>query len=204
LLTVAFVGAGAAYFLAPRVTLFHIFGYDYGKSTQLVWKALGAGALVTVMPALTVALKHKADVGMMAATPARTLNAGLLATSLGHLLVLGEYPPPLLYLSSPLPLGFRVWPAGGCHCCVRFPRRWAARGRLLRAAQPRGRAVVLSPAADLAPPAGPVLAKGNGGVMLPPVVGAWVLAMATSMLGLSAPELAELVEEVAAEATKRD
>ena len=45
---------------------------------------------MTVLPALTVALKHKADIDMLPATPARTLNAGLLATAAGHLLVLGE------------------------------------------------------------------------------------------------------------------
>jgi hypothetical protein len=36
-----------------------------------------------------MALKHKADIQLMAATPARTLNLGLMGTCMGHLLVLG-------------------------------------------------------------------------------------------------------------------
>lgn len=90
LLTVAFAGAGAAYFVAPRFTLIHVFGYDYGKSAQLAWKAIGASLLMSILPALTVALKHKADRDYLASTPARALNLGLMGTAVGHLLVLGE------------------------------------------------------------------------------------------------------------------
>jgi hypothetical protein len=37
-------------------TLYHTFGYVYGKSTMLVWKAVGAG-LMTVLPAMAYTLK---------------------------------------------------------------------------------------------------------------------------------------------------
>lgn len=136
-LTIAFPLAGLAYFISPRFTLQHTFGYDYGKSAQALWKAVGVGGLMTVMPALTAALKHKAEVDMMAATPARTLNLGLMGTAVGHLLVLG-----------------------------------------------------------------PILAKGHAGFLLPGVLGTWGLALLASMLGLGAPEAAELADQVVEQATK--
>ncbi len=37
-------------------TLYHTFGYVYGKSTQFLWKAVGAG-LMTIIPAMTYTLK---------------------------------------------------------------------------------------------------------------------------------------------------
>lgn len=89
LLSLAMPAAGLVYFIAPRFTLYHTFGYDYGKSAQLIWKAIGAGALMTIIPAMTAALKHKAEIGKMATTPARMLNMGLMGAAIGHLLVLG-------------------------------------------------------------------------------------------------------------------
>lgn len=101
LLTLTFPVAGLSYFLAPRWTLCHTFGYDYGASTHYLWSAIGTAALMTFLPAATMALKHKADIQRMSATPARTLNLGLMGTSIGHLLVLGKflYQPILLALA---------------------------------------------------------------------------------------------------------
>jgi hypothetical protein len=123
---------GLQYLLAPHFSLYHAYGYDYGASAHVLWQALGAGALMTVLPAALVALQRKARNGALAQSPARTLNLGLLATAVGHLLVLG-----------------------------------------------------------------PVLARREGGVLLPGVVAAWAGLMATAMLGLAAPELGELAEQVA-------
>ncbi len=39
-----------------QYTLYHTFGYAYGKSTYLAWKAVGGG-LMTVLPAITYTLK---------------------------------------------------------------------------------------------------------------------------------------------------
>jgi hypothetical protein len=138
LLSVNFLTTGMLYFLAPNWTLYHTFGYDYGVSTHYLWRFIGSGALMTVLPAATMALKHKADIQRMSAPPARTLNVGLLGTSLGHVIVLGD-----------------------------------------------------------------VLAKGHGGMLLPVLLGAWGGAMGTSMLGLTAPEMSQMAEEVAAEAKRQ-
>ncbi|KAL4433392.1 hypothetical protein ABPG77_010245 [Micractinium sp. CCAP 211/92] len=88
LLTAAFPVAGAAYFAAPKTTLFHTFGYAYGKSTYMTWKGVG-GALMTVLPAMTYTLKDKAENGLLGRSVARTLNIGLMLASVGHLLVFG-------------------------------------------------------------------------------------------------------------------
>ena len=138
MLTINFLTVGMLYFVAPRWTLYHTFGYDYGASTHYLWRFIGTGALMTALPAATMALKHKADIQRMAAAPARTLNVGLMGTSLGHLLVLG-----------------------------------------------------------------PVMAKGHGGILLPALLGAWGGALLTSMLGLTAPETAQVVDEVMAEAKRQ-
>lgn len=138
LLTINFFTAGMLYFIAPKWTLYHTFGYDYGASTHYLWKFIGSGALMTVLPAATMALKHKADIQRMSAAPARTLNIGLLGTSLGHLMVLGD-----------------------------------------------------------------VMAKGHGGMLLPVLLGAWGGALATSMFGLTAPEMSQIAEEVVAEAKRQ-
>jgi hypothetical protein len=138
MLTVNFIAAGALYFIAPKWTLYHTFGYDYGASTHYLWRFIGTGALMTLLPAATMALKHKADIQRMSAAPARTLNIGLMGTSLGHLMVLGD-----------------------------------------------------------------VLAKGHGGMLLPALLGAWGGALFTSMLGLTAPEVTQMAEEVAAEAKRQ-
>jgi hypothetical protein len=89
MLAVALPIAGAFYTLAPHYTLYHTFGYDYGKSAHLQWEYIGLAALCTLFPALLSALKHKADIGMLGPSIPRTLNAGLMAASLGHLLTLG-------------------------------------------------------------------------------------------------------------------
>lgn len=51
--------------------------------------------------------------------------------------------------------------------------------------------------------AGPLLSKGQGGFLLPGLVGTWAAALMTSMLGLAAPEVTQLAEEVV-EAAKQD
>ncbi|PRW20778.1 Meiotic nuclear division 1 [Chlorella sorokiniana] len=89
LLTIAFPVAGLAYFLAPNTTLYHTFGYVYGKSTAMVWKGIGAG-LMTILPAMTFTLKDKAENELLGRSIARTLNLGLMAAAIGHLLVLGN------------------------------------------------------------------------------------------------------------------
>jgi len=138
LLAVNFFAAGMLYFVAPKWTLYHTFGYDYGASTHYLCSFIGTGKLMTVLPAATMALKHKADIQRMSAAPARTLNVGLLGTSLGHVMVLGD-----------------------------------------------------------------VLVKGNGGMLLPVLLSVWGFSLATSMLGLTAPEVSQMAEEVAAEAKRQ-
>ena len=39
-----------------QYTLYHTFGYVYGKSTQFLWKAIGGG-LMSLVPAMTYTLK---------------------------------------------------------------------------------------------------------------------------------------------------
>jgi len=119
---------------APRRTLSQTFGYDYGRSTQLLWKVIAVGRMTTML-ALLMALKHLGDIDLMGSTPARTLNLGLMATSVGHVLVL----------------------------------------RL-------------------------VLSVGSYGAILPGVGALWVMVLLTSLLGLVAPEVDELIEQVAEEA----
>jgi hypothetical protein len=138
MLTINFVAAGMLYFVAPKWTLYHTFGYDYGASTHYLWKLIGSGALMTVLSHATMALKHKADSNRMSAAPARSLNVGLLGTSLGHLMVFGD-----------------------------------------------------------------VMAKGHGGMLLPVLFGTWASALFTSMMGLTAPEMTHLAEEVVSEAKRQ-
>lgn len=87
LLTAVFPATGLAYYLAPKWTLYGAFSYAYGKSTYMVWKAVGAG-LLTVLPAITYTLKDKAENDLLARPMSRTLSLGLMAASIGHLLVL--------------------------------------------------------------------------------------------------------------------
>ena len=129
--------AGLSYIFAPRWSLYHAFGYDYGKSAHYMWSLIGSGALLTLVPATLMALKHKADTQRMAATPARTLNVGLMGTAIGHMLVLG-------------PWMFKGW---------------------------------------------------NAGALLPGLVGSWGGVLVTSMLGLAAPEVQHMAEEVVEAAT---
>lgn len=175
LLAVTMPVVGASYFLAPRFTLTHTFGYDYGRSTQLIWKAIGAGALMTFIPAQLVALKHKADTDNLSTGPGRALNLGLMGTAVGHLLVLGECEKPLGVHGVGKQGSSHFW-----HALLPTPSRQFF----------------------LFDTAGPILAQGNGGFLLPGVVSAWFLALITSMLGLSAPELAQLAEEVTSEARR--
>lgn len=88
MLTLAFPISGFLYFIAPKATLMHTFGYAYGKSTAMVWKGVGGG-LMTILPAMTYTLKDKAENGLLGRSLARTLNLGLLISSIGHLLVFG-------------------------------------------------------------------------------------------------------------------
>lgn len=134
LLTVAFFVAGAGYAFLPKFTMFHTFGYVYGKSTTMLWRALGV-ADMTLMPAITYTLREKSESNLLAKTIPRTLNLGLMVASVGHMLVLG-----------------------------------------------------------------PILSKGFGGFMLPSLAATWGTALLASMIGMAAPELNSLVEQVAHEA----
>jgi hypothetical protein len=63
--------------------------YVYGKSSTLLWRAIGGGLLLTVMPATLLALREFAKDDDLAQEMPRTLNLGLMGTAIGHLLVLG-------------------------------------------------------------------------------------------------------------------
>ena len=88
LLTIAFPLTGLAYFVAPHYTLYHTFGYVFGKSTMLLWKMLGGG-LMTLLPAMTFTLKDKTESDLLGRSISRTLNLGLGIAAVGHLLVFG-------------------------------------------------------------------------------------------------------------------
>jgi hypothetical protein len=49
-------------------------------------------------------------------------------------------------------------------------------------------------------PAGPAWSRGQGGFMLPAIIATWVTAMLASMLGLAAPELEHMAQQVSQEA----
>ncbi|GAB4822668.1 hypothetical protein N2152v2_009714 [Parachlorella kessleri] len=94
LLVLAFPLAGAAFFFAPRFTLYHLFGYAYGKSTFILWKMAGA-ADMTVVPAVHLALKEASDRGLVGrqmepqhAQGVRSLAGGQALAGLVHMAVL--------------------------------------------------------------------------------------------------------------------
>ncbi|KAL6771398.1 hypothetical protein ACKKBG_A26210 [Auxenochlorella protothecoides x Auxenochlorella symbiontica] len=88
LLSLAAPALGALVVLVPQTSLYHTLGYVYGASTLLPWKLFGVGML-TIAPAVTLTLKDKAEAGLLSRSIPRTLNAGLLGASLGHLLIFG-------------------------------------------------------------------------------------------------------------------
>lgn len=70
-------------------TLGNLMGYFLkGDDSIFLWRNMG-GALLTLLPAVTYSLKEKADANQLPDGTARTLNLGLLLSSLGHLAVLG-------------------------------------------------------------------------------------------------------------------
>lgn len=85
-LTVTMVVSGLSYIMLPKFTMYHGFGYVYGKSTTMLWRAIGGGHL-TLMTALCYTLKEKSEDNLLSKSIARMLNMGLLATSVGHMLV---------------------------------------------------------------------------------------------------------------------
>lgn len=87
LLTPTLALAGASYLAFPGYSLAEIFGYVKGTDGFFWWQNIG-GALLTLAPALTYSLKAEADAGRLGEPVAKTLSAGLLVTSLGHLSVL--------------------------------------------------------------------------------------------------------------------
>ncbi|KAL4859821.1 hypothetical protein ACK3TF_000096 [Chlorella vulgaris] len=87
LLTPVLALAGAGYLLAPGSTLAQVFGVVKGVDAYFWWQCIGA-ALMTVAPAATFSLKL-ADEGRLDQPVAKTLNAGVMATALGHLAVMG-------------------------------------------------------------------------------------------------------------------
>lgn len=111
-LTPLFFGAGAAYIVAPGWTLGNFMGYvTKQRDSVFLWRNIGATAM-TVLPAITSALKSKSDRNELDEAVPRTLNTGLLLASIGHLAVLG----PMWYDNdagryTPLLLG--AWTAAG-------------------------------------------------------------------------------------------
>jgi len=87
-LSVAMAVSGFSYIMIAKFTMFHGFGYVYGKSTIMLWRAIGGGHL-SLMTALCYTLREKAEDNLLSKSIARMLNMGLLATSVGHILILG-------------------------------------------------------------------------------------------------------------------
>lgn len=87
LLTPTLALAGASYLAFPGYSLAEVFGYVKGTDAFFWWQNIG-GAFLTLAPALTYSLKSEADAGRLGEPVAKTLSAGLLVTSLGHLSVL--------------------------------------------------------------------------------------------------------------------
>ncbi|KAL4858348.1 hypothetical protein ACK3TF_001819 [Chlorella vulgaris] len=88
-LTPAFFVAGASYLLAPQRTLGNLLGYVTKASDSIfLWRQAGS-LLLTLLPEVTYTLKEKAEDNRLAEQSSRTLNSGLLLTSIGHLAVLG-------------------------------------------------------------------------------------------------------------------
>lgn len=131
-LTIAMPLSGLMYIILPKYTMYHGFGYVYGTSTIMLWRAIGGGH-ISLLTGLCYTLKEKADDGLLSKSIARILNIGLLATSVGHMLILG-----------------------------------------------------------------PMLSNGQqeGGFLLPLVTAMWGSALLSSMMGLSAPELKQMAEEI--------
>ncbi|KAI3425702.1 hypothetical protein D9Q98_007678 [Chlorella vulgaris] len=89
LLTPAFFVAGASYLLAPQRTLGNLLGYvTKGNDSIFLWRQAGS-LLLTLLPAVTYTLKEKAEDNRLAEQSSRTLNSGILLTSIGNLAVLG-------------------------------------------------------------------------------------------------------------------
>ena len=72
--------------LLPKLSMYHALGYVYGRSTLLPWRQWGlAGS--TLVPAIALFLKDKAEKGRLGRSTSRILNAGLFGASLGELMV---------------------------------------------------------------------------------------------------------------------
>jgi hypothetical protein len=108
-LTVAFVGAGFSYLLAPSQTLDLIFGTNFPKTPAdlYLWQLIGG--VVSIVAGSTALTQRDAALQNNFSLPnKRTLMAGLGVTSIGHTLLLAtllgtDRAGPLLF-----PLGF-VW-----------------------------------------------------------------------------------------------
>lgn len=99
---------GALIVVFPKTTLYHTFGYIYGRSTLLPWRQWGL-CLCTIVPATALFLKDKAEAGRLRRSTSRTLNAGLFAASVGELMV---FAPVLAGLHGGLLLPLVVLGAG--------------------------------------------------------------------------------------------
>lgn len=87
LLTIALVGAGAAYLLSPEPTLEAFFNNAKGEECVFTWRAVGGG-LVTLLPAVTYTLREAAQKGQLGQSPFKALNIGIFGAGAGHLAVL--------------------------------------------------------------------------------------------------------------------
>lgn len=158
-------------------TLFHTLGYDYGVSTELVWKMVGAG-LMTLLPGIAYTLKarrrrravvpaaagwegmqlqqlggwaarpgspvpapqgntecrppprraqDKAESDLLALPVSRTLNLGLMAASVGHLLVLAPIMNKARTACTAGAAGRSSLKRLGCRACLPVPAHPHAR-----------------------------------------------------------------------------
>lgn len=88
-LTPIFFGAGIAYMFAPGWCLTNILGYSLkGRDSTFLTRMIGS-AMLSILPAMTMSLKDKADRDELQEPVPRMLNLGLLMASIGHLGVLG-------------------------------------------------------------------------------------------------------------------
>jgi len=111
-LTPAFFAAGVSYLAAPGWTLSNFMGYlTAQRDGVFMWRTIGGG-LLTILPAITTALKEKSDRDELDEGVPKTLNTALLLASIGHLAVLG----PLYYDGTGgkyTPLVLAAWGSAG-------------------------------------------------------------------------------------------
>jgi hypothetical protein len=86
-LTLGYVGAGAAYLFATQGTLEAFFANSPGPESEFLWRAIGI-ALITAVGASSYTLKEAAEEGRLAEKPFKVLNGGLAGAAGLHLAAL--------------------------------------------------------------------------------------------------------------------